>query len=166
MDNKKFVIIFAVLLVIMISLATYSAIRTANQKKEERIEQLSMEEFNQIILQSKNFQEARVNDITKEALTQMIDIEEEKVDRVYGKKSILSTDASLYLLIEPKEEYFEEVNTKLEEFGNQYENEWSNYLEAEYDLVVDRRIGSTDHYLYLIICEDSYDLENYIKIEE
>jgi hypothetical protein len=161
MDNKIFIIIFAMLLAIMLVIAVYAAVITASNNKD-KLENISIEEFNDIILRSKTFQSSRVEEITD--ISELVDIDKEYINKIYGKKSILSTDASLYLLVEPKEEKFDEVYSKLEEFCNNYEKEWSNYLENEYDMVVDRKFGRLDNYIYLIICEDSYDIVKDMKL--
>ena len=50
MDNKKFIIIFAILILIIIGLVVYSAVFTINKNNEEKNINISIEEFNDIIL--------------------------------------------------------------------------------------------------------------------
>lgn len=163
MDNKKFIIIFVILILIIVGLVIYSAIFTIKSENSKNNINISIEEFNNIILQSQSFNTSKVSDITEDNLTEIFEIEKENVNKFYGKKSVLNTDASLYLLIEPNEEKYDEVYSKLEEFCLAYEENWSDYLEAEYDIVVDRKIGKINNYIYLVISDDSYDIVKEIE---
>lgn len=158
MDNKKFIIIFAILILIIIGLVVYSAVFTINKNNEEKNINISIEEFNDIILKSDNFNTSKVSDITEDNLNEIFGIEKESVNKFYGKKSVLNTDACIYLLIEPIEGKQDEVYSKLEDFCLNYENNWSDYLEAQYDIIVDRKMDKINNYIYLVISDDSYDI--------
>lgn len=165
MDNKKFIIIFVVLILIIVGMVTYSLVFTIKNENAEKNTNVSIEEFNTIILESENFKTSKVNDITEENISEIFGIEKESVNKFFGKKSVLNTDASLYLLIEPKEENYDQVYSKLEQFCTSYEENWSGYLESQYDIVVDRKIGKIDNYIYLVISDDSYDIVKNTEIK-
>jgi len=158
MDNKKFGIIFGILILVIIGLVVYSLVYTIKNDNKENNINISIEEFNSIILESENFKTSKVTDITENNLNETFGIEKESVNKFYGKKSVLSTDACMYLLIETIDGKQDEVYSKLEAFGLNYEEDWSQYLEAQYDIVVDRKLGKMNNYIYLIISDDSYDI--------
>lgn len=158
MDNKKFIAIFAILILIIIGMVIYSLVYTVKSNNEEKNINITIEEFNEIILESDTFQTSKVSDIITDDINEIFGIEKESVNKVFGKKSILNTDASLYILIEPVSGKYDEVYSKLEKFCLDYEEKWSGYLEAEYDIVVDRKIGKINNYIYLVISDDAYDI--------
>lgn len=163
MDNKKFLIIFISLILIIVGLVVYSVITTAKVNIDSKNNNISIDEFNNIILQSSNFKNSKVVDITEDDLYEIFNLEKESFSKFYGKKSALNTDASIYLIIEPKKDKSDEIYTKLEQFCKDYELKWSDYLEAEYDIVVDRKLGKISDFIYLIISDDSYDMLRNIK---
>ena len=142
MDNKKFVVIFTILLIIMFGLITYSVVTTIKASQNEN--RVTIDEFNDIILESSNFKNSRVSDITLDNVSEILGIESEDINKIYGKKSVLGTDASLYVLIEPKQGKIDSIYSKLDQFCQNYELEWQDYLESEYDIVKDRNLGKMD----------------------
>lgn len=164
MDNKKFIIVFVILILILFGLVIYSLVFTIKSNNEEKNINISIEDLNNIILESNNFQGSKIDSINEEDMLEIFGIEKEYVNKFFGKKSVLNTDACLYILIEPKEENYDELYSKLEKFGLDYEESWSNYLESQYDIVVDRKIGKIDNYIYLIISDDAYDILKNINL--
>ena len=158
MNNKKFGIIFAILILIILGMVIYSAVFTIKNKNAEKSISISIDEFNDIIMESENFKTSKVSNITEEDISDIYGIEIEDINKFYGKKSILTTDASMYLLIEPKEGKLDSAYSKLEQYCINYENTWSGYLEAQYDIVVDRKMGKINGYIYLVISDDAYDI--------
>ena len=103
MNNKKFGIIFTILILIILGMVIYSAVFTIKNKNAEKSVSISIDEFNDIIMESENFKTSKVSNITEEDISDIYGIEIEDINKFYGKKSILTTDASMYLLIEPKD---------------------------------------------------------------
>lgn len=157
MSNKKFIIIFVILILIIIGMVIYSAVFTIKNNNAEKNIDISMEEFNEIILNSENFRSSKVVDITESDIIEIFG-EENNIEKYYGKKSVLNTDASMYLLIKPKSGKIDEVYSILNQYCTNYEESWSTYLEAQYDIVVDRKMGKINNYIYLVISDDSYDI--------
>lgn len=158
MDNKKFIIIFSILILVIIGLFVYSIVYTINKNNTEKNVSISIDEFNNIVLESSNFNTSKVSDITETDLIEVFGIDKESINKFYGKKSVLSTDACMYLLLETVSGKQDAVYSQLENFALGYEEDWNNYLEAQYDIVVDRKIGKIDNYIYLVISDDSYDI--------
>ena len=165
MNNKKFIIIFAILIVIIVSMIVYSLVFTIKKDNEQKKINITIEEFNNIKLKSENFKTSKVNDITNDNIPEIFGIEKDSINKFYGKISILNTDASLYFLVEPKSEKEDEVYSKLQEFCSSYEQSWSGYLESQYDMVVDRKIGKMNNYIYLVISDDSYDIIKNVEMK-
>ena len=89
MDNKKFVVIFTILLIIMFGLITYSVVTTIKASQNEN--RVTINEFNDIILESSNFKNSRVSDITLDNVSEILGIESEDINKIYGKKSVLGS---------------------------------------------------------------------------
>lgn len=165
MDNKKFIVIFTLLILMIVGLSIYSLSVTIIKNNNEKNKIITIDELNSIILKSKQFEESKVNDINKDNIRDFIDINEEDIEVIYGKKSILSTDASMYILLKPVSEKIDEFISKLQQYGDLYENEWSYYLESEYDIVKERKIGVVNNeYIFFVISDDAYDIIKYINI--
>ena len=138
-------------------MVVFSAVKTAIKSEESKKINISIDEFNDIILQSNNFNSSRVKKISDEELKEMFDISNDEINIFYGKKSVLNTDASIYLLIEAKDNT-DDILEKINSFGEKYELKWSEYLESEYDLVKDRKIGIINNFIYCIISDDADDI--------
>ena len=161
--NKKFIVIFVILILIIVGLVTFSMITTIRDNNAKKNISISIEDFNNIASDSSNFKSSKVSEITMENIEEITGITSDNIEKVIGKKAVLNTDASMYILIEPKQECYEFVYEKITQFGAQYENEWKNYLEAEYDIVVDRQIGKIGNYIYLVISDDADDILKKVK---
>lgn len=164
MDNKKFILIYAILILIIIGIVIYSIVYTIKKENLKNNVNISIEEFNNKVLEIGNFKSSKFNDITNYNIYEVFEIKSDDLVKFFGKKAILNTNSELYLLVQPKDEKYDEVYLKLEEFGIKYQNEWSNYLEAEYDIVVDRKIGKMNKFIYVIISENSNDILKEIGI--
>lgn len=156
--NKKFIVIFVILILIIVGLVTFSMISTIRDNNAKKNISISIEDFNNIASDSSNFKSSKVSEITMENIEEITGITSDNLEKVIGKKAVLNTDASIYILLEPKKEWYESVYGKITQFGAEYENEWKNYLEAEYDIVVDREIGKIANYIYLVISDDADDI--------
>ena len=161
--NKKFIVIFVILILIIVGLVTFSMISTIRNNNAKKNISISIEDFNNIASDSSNFKSSKVSEITMENIEEITGITSDNLEKVIGKKAVLNTDASIYILLEPKQECYESVYGKITQFGAEYENEWKNYLEAEYDIVVDREIGKIGNYIYLVISDDADDILKKVK---
>lgn len=161
--NKKFIVIFVVLILIIIGLVTFSMVTTIKNENAEKNIKITIEEFSNIASESNNFKSSKVSGITLDNIEEIAGISSSNLEQVIGKKAVLNTDASMYILLQPKQEYYESVYEEIIQFGAQYENEWRNYLEAEYDIVVDRQIGKIGNYIYFVISDDADDILKKVK---
>jgi len=64
--------------------------------------------------------------------------------------------------LENNDEKVDEVFQKIIEYGNLYENEWSTYMEDQYELVKNRKIGKEGDYVYMIVSENAEDMLDYL----
>ena len=157
MNNKKFGIIYALLILIIIILVVFSAFKTL--KKEDT--NISIDDLNNIINESYDFKSSKMKEITLDNLNELFGINSSDINKVYGKKSVLGTDSSMYILINSNNN--EEILNMLQEFGNKYQDEWSDYLESEYDKVLNRECGISNDFVYFIVSNDAYDIVKNIK---
>lgn len=161
--NKKVIYGLIVLVVIIvIGIAVYLA-TTQNQEKEQNNENINLQTLNTTLASQPPFNEIATMDITMETLNSMYQITQDEVDEVIGKMPMMNVQASMYLVIKAKDGAVDSVKTKVENYGTDYEEQWSTYLPDQYELVKQRKIGVKGNYVYLIISENAADLEALIK---
>ena len=64
MDNKKFILIYAILILIIIGIVIYSIVYTIKKENLKNNVNISIEEFNNKVLEIGNFKSSKFNDIT------------------------------------------------------------------------------------------------------
>jgi len=99
-------------------------------------------------------------DLDKETLA-TLGITSESITKVAGKMPMMNVQASMYILIETTNT--QEVKQQLDEYAKNYEEQWSTYLPAQYELVQNRKTGVNGNLVYLIISEYAEELEKLVK---
>ena len=102
-------------------------------------------------------------DVTMDLIDTYFGINRENVVNAVGKIPSMNVHSSMYIIIEAKDGKAEDVKAELNTYAENYEQMWSTYLPDQYELVKNRRLGSTGNYVYLIIAENAEELENLIK---
>lgn len=158
--NKKILYGFIILIVIVvIGGVIYFLI---NNNKEEDIN-IDLQSLNATLSSQPPFNELATMDVTVETLETVLQITSDEVEEVIGKMPMMNVQASMYIVIKAKDEAVDTVKTKIESYGASYEEQWSTYLPEQYELVKQRKIGVKGNYVYLIISENSSDLEALVK---
>lgn len=158
MNKKMMYGVIIAIIVIALLLGAYFLFFRENGKRE-----INLEELNNQMAQQGEFDQMATMDIDKQVLSSIYGIEENLVQQVIGKMPMMNVQASLYLVIEATDGNVETVKEKLEEYGKSYEEQWSRYLPAQYELVQQRKIGTNGNYAYFIVCEKAQDLEKLVK---
>ena len=109
------------------------------------------------------FAEMATEDVTTETLESFYGVDLSNVNNVVGKYPLMNIQSSMYVLVEAKEGQANAVKEDLEAFGEKYEKQWERYLPEQYDYVKNRKIGVIGNYVYLIIAENSDELEKLVK---
>ena len=104
-----------------------------------------------------------IMDVTMDLIDTYFGINRENVVNAVGKIPSMNVHSSMYIIIEAKDGKAEDVKAELNTYAENYEQMWSTYLPDQYELVKNRRLGSTGNYVYLIIAENAEELENLIK---
>lgn len=156
MSKKLIFAIVAVLAVIVVGVAVYFIV--ANQPKK-----LNLEELNAQMGEKAPFNEMMTSNIDNDVLTNFLHVNIDNVEEAIGKFPMMNVQASMYMIIKAKEGTVETVKAEVEQFGQDYEEQWSRYLPAQYELVQNRKSGTYGDYVYLIICENAEELEAMIK---
>lgn len=158
--NKKIIYgIIALVVIIAIAVGFYFLL---NKNKEENVE-IDMQALNTTLSTQPPFNELATMDVTVETLGTVLQINADEVEEVIGKMPMMNVQASMYIVIKAKDGAVDSVKTKVENYGTAYEEQWATYLPAQYELVKQRKIGVKGNYVYLIISENSSELEALIK---
>ena len=158
--NKKIVYVgIALIVIIAIVVGAYFII---GQNKEEEVN-IDLQALNTTLSSQPPFDELATTDVTVEMLETVLQINADEVEEVIGKMPMMNVQASMYIVIKAKDGAVDSVKTKVENYGTVYEEQWATYLPAQYELVKQRKIGVKGNYVYLIISENSSELEALIK---
>lgn len=129
---------------------------------KEETKSMNIDAAAQTLSTTTPFSEMAMMDITTEELSAVMGINADNVEKVYGKFPMMNVQASMYLLIQVKEGAVDTVKTELEQYATNYEQQWSRYLPAQYELVQNRKVGVVGNTIYMIIAENAEALEKSI----
>ena len=152
--NKK--VLSAIIIIIIIVIALIGAYVLWGKKADTKT--IDIEAANQTLANSTPFSQMAMMEITENELQSTYGISEENVEKVYGKMPMMNVQASSYLLIKAKEGKVDTVKVELENYASQYEEQWSRYLPAQYELVQNRKVGVKGNVIYMIIAENAAEL--------
>ena len=163
--NKKIIYGLIALVVIIAVAAAVYFFTTQNQENGGNANNVTidLQALNTTFSSQAPFNEMATMDITMETLNTMYQITAEEAEAVIGKMPMMNVQASMYLVIQAKDGAVDSVKTKVENYGTAYEEQWATYLPAQYELVKQRKIGVKGNYVYLIVSENSSELEALIK---
>mgnify|MGYP005799264453 FL=1 len=156
---KKNVLI-TIVVILVVAVLVVGAVVLLNNKKEEKT--IDVDVAGQTLANSTPFNELATMDITTEELGSLYGINTENVEKVVGKMPMMNVQASMYLIIQAKEGTVDTVKAELDAYATQYEEQWSTYLPAQYELVKNRKMGVVGNTVYMIIAENAETLEQEI----
>ncbi len=126
------------------------------------VKKVDIDAVGQTIASTTPFNELASMDITMEELGSIFGINTENVEKVVGKVPMMSVQASMYVLIQAKDGAVDTVKAELDKYATQYEEQWSMYLPAQYELVKNRKMGIVGNTVYMIVAENAETLEQEI----
>lgn len=153
---KKNVLITVVVILVVVALIVGAVIFWGKEKT------IDVDVAGQTLANSTPFNELATMDITTEELGSLYGINTENVEKVVGKMPMMNVQASMYLIIQAKEGTVDTVKAELDAYATQYEEQWSTYLPAQYELVKNRKMGVVGNTVYMIIAENAETLEQEI----
>ena len=156
---KKNVLI-TIVVILVVAVLVVGAVVLLNNKKEEKT--IDVDVAGQTLANSTPCNELGRMDITTEELGSLYGINTENVEKVVGKMPMMNVQASMYLIIQAKEGTVDTVKAELDAYATQYEEQWSTYLPAQYELVKNRKMGVVGNTVYMIIAENAETLEQEI----
>lgn len=163
--KKKILIIIAAVVFAAIIAAVIIVVVTKKNdgsgKDESKV--ININEVSNQITEVSSFREMATMDVTMDLIDTYFGINRENVVNAVGKIPSMNVHSSMYIIIEAKDGKAEDVKAELNTYAENYEQMWSTYLPDQYELVKNRRLGSTGNYVYLIIAENAEELENLIK---
>lgn len=159
MKNKKFLIITLLIIIcIVISVTSICIYIYIDSNKN-----LDLLKINDDISSLSIYQSSNLEDINIDNVSDIFGIDKSYIKDVVGKIPIINIDSSMYVIIKTDKENIKYVQQKLVEYATVLENEWKDYLESKYDLVVSRKIGVKSNYVYLVISNDNKQVIDLIK---
>ena len=153
---KKNVLITIVVILVVVALIVGAVIFLGKEKT------IDVDIAGQTLANSTPFNELATMDIATEELGSLYGINTENVEKVVGKMPMMNVQASMYLIIQAKEGTVDTVKAELDAYATQYEEQWSTYLPAQYELVKNRKMGVVGNTVYMIIAENAETLEQEI----
>lgn len=156
MNKKTIIAIVAVILVLVLGAIIYFVV--ANQPKT-----LNLEELSNKIAESGKFNEMATMEVDNELLTTLMHVNTDNVEQVVGKFPLMNVQSSMYMILKVKEGTMETVKAEVEQYVQDYDALWARYLPDQYEYVQNRKFDVYGDYLYLIIAENSTELEALIK---
>lgn len=161
--SKKLILIISYIIVMIIILVfgAVSIYMYLNNQNENL--NIDMNMLNTNMSEEAGFNEKRMQDITLNNVSEIFNIEQSMVKEAIGKIPLLNISSSMYVVIHTDEENVEQVKQNLNEYGINYENQWSTYMEDQYELVKQRKIGNVGNYVYMIVYEIPDDMIEHIK---
>ena len=157
MNKKVLYLLIAIVVVAIIISGVY--VFTGENKGND----LDLQQLNTSLSEKAPFNEMATMDVTTEELSMLFEINPEDVNSVIGKIPLMNVHASMYVVIEAKEDTVDTVKEKVEQYAQAQETQWQMYLPEQYELVKQRKQGTIGNYVYLIIAESATELENLIK---
>ncbi len=163
--KKKIVIIIAAVVFVAIIAAVIIVVATKEKdgagNGDSKV--INIDEVSNQITQNSSFKEMATVDVTMDLIDTYFGINRENVVKAAGQIPSMNVHARMYIIIEAQEGKAEDVKAELNTYAENYEQMWSTYLPDQYELVKNRRLGSTGNYVYLIIAENAVELEELIK---
>ncbi len=101
--------------------------------------------------------------IDNEKLQSKYDLDISNIDKILFSIPKEMDQASMYIIVLPKENKKDEVNNEIENFFIKYEQEWALYFPKEEALIKNRLQTSYGQYLIYIVSNDNNKVLNYIK---
>ena len=156
--NKTIMVIVAIIAVILIVIAI---VFTIGKKGNNVIFNLS--ELETKIDGMDMYGEMASQTIDKEILNTLFNISESEVEEVVGKMPLMNVHSSMYVIVKATDGNVKNVKQKIEDYGNKYSEQWERYLPDQYEYVKNRKIGTVGNYVYMIIGENSEEVEKLFK---
>lgn len=161
--SKKTILIISYIIVMIIILGFGAVSIYIYLNNENNITDIDMELLDTNMSEEAGFYSNRMCNVTIDNVTEIFNIKKEDVIEVIGKIPLLNISSGMYVVIHTDKENVEKVKQKLNEYGNIYEKEWESYMEDQYELVKQRKIGSIGNYVYMIVYETPDDLISHLK---
>ena len=158
--NKK--VLIAVIVVIVVIALVVGGIFLFTGKKGGNSSNLDLATISTKVTET-GFAEMSMQEVDMDTLSGYYQVDTANVAEVYGKMPMMNIKSSMYVLIKATEGKVEEVKQDIEKFGERYEEQWATYLPDQYDLVVNRKIGTIGDYVYLVIAENADEIVKLIK---
>ncbi len=155
MKKNVLTVILAIIIIVLVVVGVYFLLGRGEKSIDINV-------ASQTLSNSTPFNELSTVDITTDTLGSLYGINTENVENVLGKMPMMNVQASMYVLIQAKEGTAETVKTELDQYATRYEEQWSNYLPEQYELVKNRKSGIVGNTIYMIIAENAETLEQEI----
>lgn len=101
--------------------------------------------------------------VEESTILDVLDIEEKWYEEFLMMQPMMMVNSSQFLIIKPSKGHEKDVKEKVNEYFEKLEEQWKNYLPAQYDLVVNRKETKLGEYLIYIVSDNNEVIYNTIK---
>lgn len=157
--NKK--VIYAVIAIAVIVVLVLVGVSIS--KKPNNNQNIDLATLNTEIKAKGEFDKMATMTIDKQIAKDLFEIEESQIEEIIGEMPMMNVHASMFVVIKATEGNVNNVKEKIDSYANNYEEQWSRYLPAQYELVQNRKTGTIGNFAYLIICGNAEEVETLIK---
>lgn len=163
--KKKYIFVISVL-AILTSFAFMTVIFLNKAKITEKNENINidLEKLDTYFSENGDFELSNMKNIDDEYITEYLNLQAKDIEKYIGKVPILDITAKMYVVIEAKDiSKVSALQENLSSFLESYKEKWSSFLLSEYDMLYEAKVNKRGKYIYLVVSENSEDLEKYIE---
>lgn len=161
--SKKTILIISYIIVLIIILIVGAVSIYMYLNNENIPTNIDMNLLDKNMSQEVNLNNSRMKNVTIDNVGEIFNIDKQKVKEVIGKVPLINISSAMYVVIHTEKNSLDEVKNKLIQYGNNYESEWATYMQDQYELVKQRKIGNIGNYVYMVVYEIPEDLIKHIK---
>ena len=94
-------------------------------------------------------------EVSKNEIKDILDVDSSSVDKFLMKMPMMMIQSSTYIIVKPNTKDYNLVKEKLDSYMLSLEEQWSNYLPDQYELVKNRKVETLGDYLIYIVSENN-----------
>ncbi len=159
--NVILAVVIAIFIICAIIILTVAFIN--NREKDTVPVNVDFDTLSLNIEESTDLDNSNLQPVTIEDLQTDFGIDASWVVKVIGKRPYVNINSSMYVIVEATDGNVQNVLSAFENYGNDYDKIWKDYLAEEYELVQNREIGSKGNYVYFIVDTYSKEIIDLIK---
>lgn len=160
--HKKVIIITSVIVILILVVALTSVIILKDMEKK-KAQEFNLQSIKPVIEELGYKEKSLLEIISKAEVASILGVLEKDIESYIVRPAGTRNKAHMYMVIKPNSKSFEIVKKAIEEYIENYDLLWKEYLKDQYELVKKKAYGNKDGYIYLFITENSYEVEKEVR---